>query len=287
MRNCGELCTAAGDKASLAIGMAGLVIDHAFQDRMREASQLASEAMALIESIGDPTLTVGLSFAAIYAKIESAEWSDVLRWSQRVIDLADGDPSKGNFIFGSPLALAFATRAMARYCLGRPGWRDDLRHGLAMARSADPMSYATVVAYVYFPGIPYGVLRPDDRAVREIEDALRIAERSGDDLALAFARMTLGVALVHRQTAAERDRGQKLLAEVSDVFLRRGHNLGELPIVNVYLARERARRGDRDERHTAHARRRRPSVPRGTAAGVGHSSDGCSGGDTARSRGRR
>ena len=59
-----ELCTAAGDKASLAIGMAGLVIDHVFQDRMREASQLASEAMALIESVGDPTLTVGLSFAA-------------------------------------------------------------------------------------------------------------------------------------------------------------------------------------------------------------------------------
>ena len=59
-----ELCTAAGDKASLAIGMAGLVMDHAFQDRIREASRLASEAMALIESVGDPTLTVGLSFAA-------------------------------------------------------------------------------------------------------------------------------------------------------------------------------------------------------------------------------
>ena len=242
-----ELCTAAGDKASLAIAMAGLVMDHAFQGRMREASQLASEAMALIESIGDATLTVGLSFAPIYAKIESGECRDVLRWSQRVIDLADGDPSKGNFIFGSPLALAFTTRAIARYCLGRPGWRDDLRHGLAMARSADPMSYATVVTYVYLVGIPNGVLRPDDRAVREIEDALRIAERSGDDLALAIARMTLGLALVHRQTAAERDRGQQLLAEVSDVFLRRGHNLGELPLVNVYLARERARRGDRDD----------------------------------------
>ena len=56
-----ELCTAAGDKASLAIAMAGLVIDHVYQDRMREASQLASEAWALIESLGDPTLTVGLS----------------------------------------------------------------------------------------------------------------------------------------------------------------------------------------------------------------------------------
>ena len=56
-----ELCTAAGDKASLAIAMAGLVIDHAFQDRVREASRLASEAMALVESVGDATLTVGLS----------------------------------------------------------------------------------------------------------------------------------------------------------------------------------------------------------------------------------
>jgi hypothetical protein len=92
-----------------------------------------------------------------------------------------------------------------------------------------------------------GVLRPDDSAVREIEDAQGIAERSGDDFALTHARLTLGVALVNRQTAAERDRGQKLLAEVSDVFLRQGHHLGELPGVNVYLAREGVRRGDRDE----------------------------------------
>ena len=242
-----QLCTAAGDKASLAIAMAGLVMDHAYHARIREASELASEAWALAKSVGDPNLTVGLSLPVIYAKIESAEWSDVLRWSQRVIDLADGDPSKGNFIFGCPLALAYTSRGVARWCLGRPGWRDDLRHGLAMARTTDPVSYATVVTYVYSPGIPFGVLRPDDSAVWEIEDALRIAERSGDDLALAFARMALGVAPVHRHAAADHDRGQKLLAEVSEVFLRRGHNLGELPIVNVYLARERARRGDRDD----------------------------------------
>src|SRR3984893_9118771 len=242
-----ELCTAAGDKASRAIAMAGLVLDHGFHDRVREASRLASEAMALIESVGDPTLTVGLSFAAIYAKVESAEGSAVLRWSQRVIDLADGDPSKGNLLFGSPLALAFTTRAMARYCLGRPGWRDDQRHGLAMARSADPLSHAVVVTYFNFPVIPLGVVRSDDTVVREIEDALRIAERSGDDFALALARATLGVALVHRQTDADRDRGQTLLAELSEVFLRRGYMLGDLPLVEVYAARERARCGDRDD----------------------------------------
>jgi AAA ATPase domain/Putative zinc-finger len=242
-----ELCAAAGDKASLVIGMAGLVMDNAYQGRMREASQLASEVMTLIESVDDPTLTVGLSFAPIFAKVHSAEWSDVLRWSQRVIDLADGDASKGNFIIGSPLAVAFTTRAVARYCQGRPGWRDDLGHGLDMARRADPMSLATVIGWIYYPGIVNGVLAADDRAVREIEDALRIAERSGDDFALAFTRLTLGVALVHRDNAAERERGHELLAEVNDVFLHRRYILCELPIVNVYVARERARRGDRDD----------------------------------------
>jgi hypothetical protein len=242
-----QLCAAAGDKASLAIAMAGLVMDHLFQDRMREASQLASEAWALIESIGDATLTVGLSNPVLYAKAERGEWSDVVRWSQRVIDLADGDASKGNFIIGSPLALAITTRGIGRYFLGRPGWRDDLRHSLALAHSADPLSYAMVVAYAYFPGIPYGALAADDRAMREIEDALRIAERSGDDLAVSNARGTLGMALVHRQTAGDRDRGQTLLAELSDVLLGQGYLLAELPMIDAYVARERARRGDRDE----------------------------------------
>jgi AAA ATPase domain/Adenylate and Guanylate cyclase catalytic domain len=242
-----DLCAAAGDKASLAIAMAGLVADHVFRGRMREASRLASEAWAFIESIGDPTLTVGLSVPVLYGKIESAEYCDVLRWSQRVIDLADGDPSKGNLIFGSPFAAALLGRGQARYCLGHPGWRDDLHRAVAMAHSTDPMSYAAVVTYVYLPGIPYGVLAANDRAVRECDDALQVADRSGDDEALTIARMTLGVALVHRPTHPECDRGQKLLAEVSDVFLRQRYLLCDVPLVNVYLARERARCGDRDE----------------------------------------
>jgi hypothetical protein len=64
---------------------------------------------------------------------------------------------------------------------------------------------------------------------------------------LAWARLALGVALVHRHTAAERDRGQTLLAELGDVFLRRGYLLCDLPLVEVCLAHEGARRGDRDD----------------------------------------
>ena len=148
-----ELCTAAGDKASLAIGDGGAGDgSRCIRTGCARRRSWHPKPWALIESVGDPTFTVGLSITAIYAKVESAELCDVLRWSQRVIDLADGDPSKGNFIFGSPLAVAFTSRAVARWCLGRPGWRDDHRHGLAMARSADPLSYATVVSCVYFRG---------------------------------------------------------------------------------------------------------------------------------------
>jgi hypothetical protein len=241
-----ELCAAAGDKVSLAIAMAGLVLDRTLHGRVREASQLASETWILVESIGDATLTVGLPVPMLYTKAHSGDWCDVLRWSQRLIDMADGDPSKGNFMVGCPLALAVAARAAARYCLGRPGWRDDLRHGLAMSRSTDAMSYATVVAWVYGAGISLGVLAADDRALCEIEDALQVAERSGDDVALSNARMTLGVALAHRQETADRDRGQQVLAKVSQVLRRPGYNLCDLPIVEVYLARESARRGESD-----------------------------------------
>jgi hypothetical protein len=242
-----ELCTAAGDNTALAIGMVGLVMDLTFQAHVREASQLASEAMDIIESVGEPTLTVALSFAAAHAKTESGGWPDVLKWSQKAIELADGDPSMGNLIFGSPLALSFAQQGLARYWLGRPGWSDDLRSGLAIARSADPTSYATVVTYAYITGIPHGVLVPDDHAMREIEDALKISERSGDDLALALARMTVALALVHRPTDAEHERGHQILAEISEMLQHQAYLLGDLPMVNVYLGRERARFTDRDD----------------------------------------
>ncbi len=242
-----KLCSAAGDKASLAIAMAGLVTDHTMQDRVREASRLASEAITLIESIGDPTLTVALSFTPIRAKTATGEWSEMLGLAQRVIDLADGDPSMGNFLIGSPLALAFAQRGMGRYALGRRGWREDQRRGLAVAHGADSLSYVTVVSYVYATGIPAGALRPDDSVVHEIEDALAIAERSSDNLQLAFAWLTLGLALIHRHTDAERDRGQKLLTDVRDVFVRGGHYLCDIPMLDAYIARETARHADRDE----------------------------------------
>ena len=86
----------AGDKVSLAVGMTGLAVELLFHGRAHEASRLASEQMALLESIGDPTLTIGLARRwAISVKFDTGEIAAILRWSQTVIDLADGDPAKG------------------------------------------------------------------------------------------------------------------------------------------------------------------------------------------------
>ena len=131
------------------------------------------------------------------------------------------------------------------------------------------------------------MLGPDDSAMREIEDALRIAERSGDDLALVFARATLGVALVHRHTDAERDQRTEAAGRgPAKRFVRRGHNLADLPLVNVYLARERARRGDRDEAIPLMRAAVDHLFREGRLLLWGIRCDRRSGGDTARSRGR-
>jgi hypothetical protein len=180
-----ELCSETGDKASLAIGMTGLVGEHFVKGRVREASQRGSKLMALVESIGDPALTLGLASTLATTKFATGEMAEVLRWSQIIIDLAHGDPAKGNLVIGSPLAMALATRGTARYALGHDGWRNDLDRAATMARGTDAWSCALVVQFVYGAGAENGVLLADDVALREIDDALLIAERSGDDLALA------------------------------------------------------------------------------------------------------
>jgi class 3 adenylate cyclase len=248
-----ELSTLAGDKASLAMAMAGQVMNHWLHARVQEASALASEHMALIESVADPTMTVGLSFNAILVKMETGEWNDVMRWSQAVIDLADGDPTKGNFIVGSPLAVAYATRGMSRAVLGRPAseWLADLAETVPMAREADPTTYAIVIDFAYGTGICVGALQADDAAMELIDEALQIAERSGDDFALANARLALGLALMHRDSETEHERGLKVLTQLREMCLHEHFTLSELPIVEAYVAWEQARRGDLDGAITA------------------------------------
>jgi class 3 adenylate cyclase len=239
-----QLCGAAGDKVSLAIAMTGQVTELMYAGRAREGSRLASEQMALLESIGDPNLTIGLAFVAFANWFASGELGEILRWSQTVIDLAGGDPTKGaGFGMGSPLAIALAFHCVALWWLGRPGWRQDLHDAVAMARDSDPATLGLVVTWTY-GAIVYGVLRADDSALRAVEEAVQTAQRASSDIALIFAEYALGVALLYRDAAADRHRGLELMVQARE--WQRGRMPSLVPLTELCVARERASRGDRD-----------------------------------------
>ena len=167
-----ELCEAVGDKRSLAVGMTGLVMKHSLNAHYREASRLASEHTRLLDAIDDPELTVSLSFAACLAKYGAAEAKEALGLAQRVIDLADGDPTMGSLFFGSPLALAIMFRGCIRCGLGIPGWRADFREAISMARGSEVMTRAVVLFYICVTGIPYGTMQSDATLLSETGETL-------------------------------------------------------------------------------------------------------------------
>jgi class 3 adenylate cyclase len=240
-----ELCTAADDKVSLAIGMTGFIMALTHHNRFREAAQVASELSNLLESIGDPTLTVALLFAGIYAKCEAGEMIEALRLADRLIDLADGDPTKGNLVIGSPLSTAIAMRGHVKMCLGMKEWLDDAAASIEMAAPLDPTSYVFALLWKYVASIPFGALPPDATAMRETAEALQIAQSSSDDFILGMGRLGRGLALVTRD-GPQREAGLDLFTQARDMAVAQRFSLSTLIIVDPEFAIEKARTGDLD-----------------------------------------
>jgi adenylate cyclase len=238
------LCIGPDTQVPLAMGMAGLLMQQTLHARNRESSHLASEYVGLLNSIGEPALIVGLLYPAIYAKYEACEMTAVLQLAQRVIDLADGDPTKGNVLTGSPLAFAMSMRASARCALGQPNWKDDYDQAIRFAH-VDPTTYVSTVMFKYVLSIPLGALLADAAALEDTADALQIAERCGEDFALHIAQLARGIALVSSESA-DRSSGFDLLAEARSAALGERFMLTAVPIIDLHIAAEKARTEDLD-----------------------------------------
>ena len=210
--------------------MTGLVVAWPNNDRITEAARLSTECVALIESIGDPTLAAGLIPANLHAKFQACEAVETLRLTDRVITFADGDPTMGDLVIGSPLAIALVFRGAAEMSLGSPGFREHFDAGVAIARGVDPTSFALATMFKY-ASLPMGAYLADDAALRETADALEIAEKSGDPLTLAAALMARGVTLFNRR-GPERDEGYRLLSKLQELAV--AEQLGQ--IVDIHTA---------------------------------------------------
>ncbi|WP_165691526.1 ATP-binding protein [Mycobacterium numidiamassiliense] len=239
-----ELCTAAGDQRSLAVGMAGMIQARFLSSRVREAADLASELAQLLVEIGDPALTVSLSAAVLGPKHEVGDVTEVLRFARRVIEAAEGDLGQGKLIFAVPVPTAIAVRGVARICLGMPGWKTDFDQAMVRARTLDAFAFSGVSWYSYVMPLAYGVIRPYTAMLRDTADTLALAEQTGDNLGLDLARSARGIALIHNG-GSDRDTGLQLLLMVSERDWQQRFSSIQ-SIVEAYVAREQARLGYTD-----------------------------------------
>jgi len=241
-----ELTAAAGDKKSLAIGMAGHLNTLTFNAHHSEAASMASEFATLVESIDDPTMTVGLFYAAAQAKWEAGEATESLRLAQRIIDIADGDPTMGSLVVGSPLAWGIAVKGAAGMSLGRRGWRDDLDESVALARSVGGATTPPFVQlYRYAAATQNGAVLPDAQDVAQAAETLEIAQRSANNTAVAYALLNRATTLIHNDsedTAA----GLEFLAQAREMIVNEQLIVTLRRMSDIEVARERARSGDLD-----------------------------------------
>jgi adenylate cyclase len=190
------LCTSAASRVPLVIGMAGLISGLSVHLKLGQAVALCDEYLSLLDAIDEPALTVGLLYPVIHLKYESGAMSEVARLAQRVVDLADGDPTAGNFLTGSPLAFALAMRASARASLGQEGWQEDFHVAAELARQVDPTTYISIVMFKYVFGLLTGTLEAGPEALADTAEALETAQRCSEDFALHTAQLTRGLVLL-------------------------------------------------------------------------------------------
>ncbi|WP_308123980.1 ATP-binding protein [Mycolicibacterium xanthum] len=238
------LCAAAGDHISLAMGLSGFLVSRTLNRRLRELAAPIDEYTHLLESIGDPDLIVGLMNTAGHPKLQAGEIAEALRLAERVVEMADGDTTKGNFFFESPLAWGMTLRGVARCSLGDPRWRGDLEAGLVMARAVGGITQFSVTTAGYAVPVLNRALLPDAIIDRDTCVALQNAERFGDDLSLAWARIARGMILT-RQLDAEQDVGVTIL-ESGQQQARRHGDLLTAGIADIAAAEHKHRIGDID-----------------------------------------
>ncbi len=240
-----ELCTAAGDKASLAIAMAGLIGDLMTRGHIQESAKLSFELTVLLESIGEPALIVGLAITPLAMGMMTGDMAELLRLSETVIDLSDSDPGTANFIAGSPLAYAYASRAIGRWAHGQDGWRDDLDRAVAMGRDADLWSQSIALTAAYGMALAHSVVLADHTVMRDIEEALNTAEQSADDLVLGFGLFAEGVVLLHG-APVEIERGLQLLRRCREMAVCDRFYRCHIPLIDAWIGHGIARLGDRE-----------------------------------------
>jgi adenylate cyclase len=184
-------------------------------------------------------------YAAQAAKFAAGEAREVLRLTELAIELADGDPTKGDLVISSPLVAAILLRGLARGCLGLPEWKDDFDDMVSMSADFDATLRATLRLYKYGVGLANGWLRSSDEAQLETAEILTVAERSGDDFAVAGAQFARAMVLM-RLDESHRTEALDLIARVLKATEEEHFTFAVVAGIECEAAKDVARQGDLD-----------------------------------------
>ncbi len=190
-------------------------------------------------------LTLALLPAASNAKVQGGEPAEGLRLAQQIIDLTEGDPTRGNVVIGSPLTVGITLRAANRMCLGISGWRTGFDDAIAVGRPVDDTCYAAAVMYKYAIPIHNRASCSDAAAIRESAEAATLSEQSSDDFGLGAAQLARGLVLVN-QPGSQHAEGLDWLDRYRHTALRLRPSVDWVRWVGTEQVREKSARGDVD-----------------------------------------
>lgn len=139
--------------------------------------------------------------------------------------MVGGDAAKGmRGGTGSPLAMTLLYRGVAGTCLGYNSLRADMKRAIAAERALAPdgviLLFLISVGSTFSMHLETSVA--DQQAMADTEEAVRVAEQIGDDVALGTAYMARGLVLSRRNTDAERKLGLDFLLMGRDVHVQQG-----------------------------------------------------------------
>jgi adenylate cyclase len=102
-----------------------------------------------------------------------------------------------------------------------------------------------VLYYTHTMSVLHGVLRPDDAMLHEMTEILSSAEQTGEDVAFGLAKSNVAFALLHRD-GESRTYALGLLGQIRDFAMRQRYFRTAIPMIDVFVAQDRALRGDVD-----------------------------------------
>ncbi len=130
--------------------------------------------------------------------------------------------------------------------LGQHGWKADFDSANTIAHGVDQTTFVSTVMFKYVTGIALGALVPDATALAETSEALDIAQRYSEDMALGLAQLARGMTLIHSDGGSRRSEGYDLLASARDLAMHERCAMSEVAIIDVETAAECVRTGELD-----------------------------------------